>query len=437
MDQLQSAVDQLKMAYLQSLIGQSLPQPISGPISSGGFTRNLDHRSVSAGYMPVSPSAPVSPLKNQAESIRATEAAFFERHKRSSLDQSQRSEVVKAFLKCFGLERFVLVPTIDLPDITCATLRLNQLEVSPFWLKSFADYLQVELVQIFDWVLAHTEVEPLAHLRILKGLSDFSQGIERISWAAYGLDDQAFSASRIAVMYRHPLALLRIRLMGLEVILRSFQSEQPNLLKAFLRKPLVQFAYYGQHGLLLTSRGRPVFVNLPTYWFKADDYRLHSETGPAIGWCPVGLPERGSFFIRGVPIPYPEAVVAPELLTIGQILSESNQDVRVILIERYGWEKFLFKVGVKPLDAVMVQAGPSSWIEELVSVFEFVNGNVLISYDPSTGRKVFLVVPVDCRSCLDAQRFLMASSEMLAGLGSEMQQLGFHATRSAYPLVRV
>ena len=64
--------------------------------------------------------------------------------------------------------------------------------------------------------------------------------------------------------------------------------------------------------------------------------RLHCETGAALRY-----PDRFSVYaIHGIRVPE-KVVVSPELITISEIESEQNVEVRRVMIDRYGLERFL------------------------------------------------------------------------------------------------
>jgi hypothetical protein len=70
--------------------------------------------------------------------------------------------------------------------------------------------------------------------------------------------------------------------------------------------------------------------------------RLHSLTGKAIEW-PDGW---GLYRIHGVTVP-PYVVEHPELITVERIDEEANDEVRRIMVDRYGSERFLRDSGAR------------------------------------------------------------------------------------------
>ena len=72
--------------------------------------------------------------------------------------------------------------------------------------------------------------------------------------------------------------------------------------------------------------------------------RLHCETGPAVRY-PDGF---ASFAIRGVRVPE-KVAIAPETITISDIEAGSNAEVRRVMIERYGMERYLTDSGAEEI----------------------------------------------------------------------------------------
>jgi len=72
--------------------------------------------------------------------------------------------------------------------------------------------------------------------------------------------------------------------------------------------------------------------------------RLHGDNGPAISW-PDG-PK--AWFWNGVEVPQ-RIVEDPASITTQDILSQSNVEIRRVLLERYGLRKFLLDVKAAPI----------------------------------------------------------------------------------------
>ncbi|MDP2710817.1 MAG: hypothetical protein Q8O56_06325 [Solirubrobacteraceae bacterium] len=74
-------------------------------------------------------------------------------------------------------------------------------------------------------------------------------------------------------------------------------------------------------------------------------HRLHSDTGPAVAW-PDGW---GVYAIHGVRVDR-QIVEAPETLTVEQIRGEANAEVRRIMIDRFGADRYLRESDAQLLD---------------------------------------------------------------------------------------
>ena len=67
-----------------------------------------------------------------------------------------------------------------------------------------------------------------------------------------------------------------------------------------------------------------------------NSHRLHNTSGPAISW----RDDWALYFIHGVRVTE-QIVLYPETLTSEQILKEENAEVRRVMCERLGWDKFV------------------------------------------------------------------------------------------------
>jgi len=81
--------------------------------------------------------------------------------------------------------------------------------------------------------------------------------------------------------------------------------------------------------------GEEIIV-VPRPILRTRNGQLHCETGPAAAW-PEGP---GLWFLQGVEVSE-QLVLAPETLTPDEILSESNVELRRIMIERFGMERLV------------------------------------------------------------------------------------------------
>lgn len=122
---------------------------------------------------------------------------------------------------------------------------------------------------------------------------------------------------------------------------------------------------------------------------------VQSTTGPAIQF-PDGY---SVYIIDGIRL-NEQIVMRPETLTIHQIKSELNQDKRSIMIDRFGWPRFLEESNAKCIDK------RDNYIENTKeALFKSDNDNRLVVTCP-TGRVFALGVPSSIKTCEDAQSWL-------------------------------
>jgi len=132
--------------------------------------------------------------------------------------------------------------------------------------------------------------------------------------------------------------------------------------------------------------------------------RLHCENGPA---CANEI--ENIYFWHGVMVPA-YAVTQPSWITLAEIESEQNAEVRRVLIERFGWERYIRESGATRKHRRFNERD-QQW-EEL---YELKNGirRFLVS-DPSTGRRYALGVPREVSTCEQAQTYVSHGLDKLA-----------------------
>jgi len=130
---------------------------------------------------------------------------------------------------------------------------------------------------------------------------------------------------------------------------------------------------------------------------QLENGRIHSDTGPAIAY-PDGFE---IYAIHGVLVPG-EVVLQPESQTIQQIEGESNEEVRRIRIERFGWEKYLVAS-----HALIVNQRINDRDSQTERLYRMANGSQrFVCIDPSTGRRYALGVPKEITTCEQAQNWM-------------------------------
>lgn len=125
--------------------------------------------------------------------------------------------------------------------------------------------------------------------------------------------------------------------------------------------------------------------------------QLHCENGPALAY-----PDGWSIWaVDGVRVDE-QIITSPETQTVKQIKTESNEEVRRIRIERFGWERYLKESGAKRLERR--RNDRDAQIEELFRLDDGTQRFVCV--DPSTGRRYALGVPSNVKTCQEAQNWI-------------------------------
>lgn len=110
----------------------------------------------------------------------------------------------------------------------------------------------------------------------------------------------------------------------------------------------------------------------PTEIHRDEQGRLHSTTGPAIGWKGWGV-----YAVHGIRIPA-WAIEEPAKLTVEAIEAERNSEVRRVLIELYGMSRYVQDAGFDVLDTDTDTAGQPRRLLRRgdLTVVELVNSTV-------------------------------------------------------------
>lgn len=130
--------------------------------------------------------------------------------------------------------------------------------------------------------------------------------------------------------------------------------------------------------------------------FTDEENRLHNESGPALEyhdgtkiWC-----------IHGLDVTE-QIIMAPETLTVQQINGTNNVEVRTIMIQRFGWPRYLTESGAELLNYRHNDVENSK--EALYNTSNY--GKRLVVTCP-TGRMFSLGVPDSVQTCEEAQEWL-------------------------------
>lgn len=136
------------------------------------------------------------------------------------------------------------------------------------------------------------------------------------------------------------------------------------------------------------------------------DRQLHCADGPAMLFAD-GL---GFYCFNGVVV-NEQIICEPHTQTVDQILNESNEEVRRIRIEQFGWVPLLSRTSAQVLDHMR---------DAITQTHEFLmqlaDIRVLVCACPSTARVYAMQVPLYCMTVSQAQDFLSSGlSQRLIG----------------------
>jgi len=143
-------------------------------------------------------------------------------------------------------------------------------------------------------------------------------------------------------------------------------------------------------------RDTAVLTDRPTILTRDQQGRLHAEHGPALAWADG----YSLHALHGVRVPA-HVVEAPETITIDHIRREGNQEVRRILLDRYGHARYLRDAGAQLVhtdDTGTLWRCPMPDDEDLVMV-QVANAT---PEPDGTRRAYWLRVPPDMRTARQA-----------------------------------
>lgn len=149
-------------------------------------------------------------------------------------------------------------------------------------------------------------------------------------------------------------------------------------------------------------------------WGKVDEDFIHREDGPAKELADGS--KRWSLFGEEVPaylvLALKNQEQMPDEVFLAMIEEQENTEVRALLIERYGWQKYLVDSQAKLLDSRDNVIENTK--EALFAVGEL--GNRLVVTCP-TGRVFVLGVPKSRKTCESAQQWLGKASKKINVIG--------------------
>lgn len=134
-----------------------------------------------------------------------------------------------------------------------------------------------------------------------------------------------------------------------------------------------------------------------------ENNQLHNEEGPAIAYTDGYK----LWFIRGHQV-NEKIVMAPQTLTVKEIKKESNNEMKRIMIERFGVSEYLAqtKAAVLDKDQLGLEGSAPRVLLEDSEGFRW-----LMCSDGSTGRVYFLPAPNDAKTCREAHEAISGISE--------------------------
>ena len=117
-------------------------------------------------------------------------------------------------------------------------------------------------------------------------------------------------------------------------------------------------ALHQSAGWWIARKGIALIAERPNRVYRDDAGRLHADDGMAIQW-----PDQwGIYAWHGVRVPR-QVIDAPETLTVQQITAESNAEVRRVMLERFGCDRYLREMGAEPISTEHVPCLNAEWCQ--------------------------------------------------------------------------
>jgi hypothetical protein len=186
----------------------------------------------------------------------------------------------------------------------------------------------------------------------------------------------------------------------------SYFLEQCELSRCKKLQPLMQLAevcgWWMPYKNVCILQDRHCVLN------RDDQGRLHCENGMAFAY-PSGW---GDYYWHGHRVPE-LVIMRPSDITIDLIKCESSAEIRRIMIERFGVEKYLHESGAKLLDFDYVDVTPQGKKMPRALIEDAFKDRYLEGTDGSTHRVYFMRVPSTVKTCREAHEAICGLNESL------------------------
>lgn len=171
--------------------------------------------------------------------------------------------------------------------------------------------------------------------------------------------------------------------------------------------PLLDLAevcgWWAPYSHVAILQDRPVSIHFD------DQTRLHNETGAAIEYSD-GF---GIYAIHDVRVP-PFVILHPETITLEHIKNEDNAEIRRIMVERFGYERYFLETGAKIVDSDQVRVVEGEDVMMTRMLMRTENGDqFLVGTDGSTNRVYTMPVLEDVKTCKEAHQQISGLDESL------------------------
>jgi hypothetical protein len=133
--------------------------------------------------------------------------------------------------------------------------------------------------------------------------------------------------------------------------------------------------------------------------------RLHCATGPAM----LFADQFAIWSWHGVLVTQ-QIIEQPQRLTPEQIHSESNTEIQRVMIERYGWDRYLLDIKALLLDSDVDSSGRGTLRGLYVATLNGRPQHILACCCDSTGKTFHLEVPLEVVTCREAGAWLANES---------------------------